>query len=313
MQDIVKRYFWTVGVVAVILCAWFASSTVGAILEAKFLPANKDAPKIPIIAQDPTKNAVVQRSKVGQPIADRDMFCSDCKPATPVATTDTATTPGGVVPTQLHLLLIATSISSRDSESFATILNTDTSSQGGYFVGDEIPGAGPVKKIEYKYVDFDNTANHRTERIGLLGEPPPTTPPPTAVASTPTAPPDPDDEMAQAVAQGVKKIDDNNFEISRGLVDKVLANPMAIAKGARVVPSVKDGKANGFKLYAIRPGSVYAQIGLANGDTIHAINGFDLTSPDKALEVYTKVKEATSLTVAVTRRGKEQIINYTIK
>ncbi len=56
-----------------------------------------------------------------------------------------------------------------------------------------------------------------------------------------------------------------------------------------------------------------AQIGLANGDTIHAINGFDLTSPDKALEVYTKVKEATALQVQVTRRGKEMTINYAIK
>jgi len=211
------------------------------------------------------------------------------------------------------LMLIATSISSNDKESFATILNTDTSSQGGYFVGDEIPGAGPVKEIHFKYVDFDNTQNHRTERIGLLGEPPPTTPPPAVAVAAPAQPADPDDELAQAVAAGVKKIDDSNYEISRSLVDKVLSNPMAVAKGARVVPSVKDGKANGFKLYAIRPGSVYAQIGLANGDTIHAINGFDLTSPDKALEVYTKVKEATSLTVAVTRRGKEQVINYTIK
>lgn len=312
MQDIVKRYFWLVGVVAIILCAWFASSTVGAILEAKFLPAAKESPKIPVIAQD-NKPAVALRSKVGQPIADRDMFCSDCKPATPVATTTDNVPPGTIQMTALHLMLIATSISSNDKESFATILNTDTSSQGGYFVGDEIPGAGPVKEIHYKYVDFDNSQNHRTERIGLLGEPPPTAPPPTVAVNTPPVAADPDDELAQSVAAGVKKIDDTNYEISRGLVDKVLSNPMAVAKGARVVPSVKDGKANGFKLYAIRPGSVYAQIGLANGDTIHAINGFDLTSPDKALEVYTKVKEATSLTVAVTRRGKEMVINYTIK
>jgi general secretion pathway protein C len=313
MQDIVKRYFWLVGVVAIILSAWFASSTVGAIVEAKFLPPAKEAPKIPVI-QDDSKPAVAQRSKVGQPIADRNMFCSDCKPATPVATVADNAPPGTVQMTSLHLLLIATSISSNDKESFATILNTDTSSQGGYFVGDEIPAAGTVKEIHYKYVDFENKQNHRVERIGLLGEPPPAAqPPPTVAAATPPQPTDPDDELAQAVAQGVRKIDDNNYEISRGLVDKVLSNPMAVAKGARVVPSVKDGKANGFKLYAIRPGSVYAQIGLANGDTIHAINGFDLTSPDKALEVYTKVKEATSLTVAVTRRGKEQVINYTIK
>jgi general secretion pathway protein C len=312
MQDLVKRYFWLIGAVAVMVCAYFAATTTGAILEAKFLGPAPTAPVVPVVAQDP-KPVAQQRSKTGQPIADRDMFCSDCKPAVVATATPDNAPPGTVMPTSLHLVLIATSISSRSSESFATILNTDTSSQGGYFEGDEIPGAGPVKEVHYKYVDFDNKQTRRTERIGLLGEAPPTAPPPAVAIAPPTTPADPDDEMAQAVAAGVKKIDDSNYEISRGLVDKVLSNPMAVAKGARVVPSVKDGKANGFKLYAIRPGSVYAQIGLANGDTIHAINGFDLTSPDKALEVYTKVKEATSLTVAVTRRGKEQVLNYAIK
>src|SRR5690242_12051365 len=98
MQDIVKRYFWLVGALAVMVSAYFAATAVGSIVEAKVLPASKDAPRIPVVQQE-VKPTTTARSKVGQPIADRDMFCSDCKPATPVATTDTATTPGGVVPT----------------------------------------------------------------------------------------------------------------------------------------------------------------------------------------------------------------------
>ena len=70
------------------------------------------------------------------------------------------------------------------------------------------------------------------------------------------------------------------------------------------MPAVKNGKPDGFKLYAIRPSSVYAKLGLTNGDTLQAINGFELTTADKALEVYTKLREATSLEVEVTRRGK---------
>ncbi|MCE9577661.1 MAG: hypothetical protein K8W52_31210 [Deltaproteobacteria bacterium] len=316
MQDLVKRYFWLVSVIAVIACAYFAASATGSVLEAKLLGDPAEAPKVPPPppVTDP-KPAVAVRSKAGAPVADRNMFCSDCKPPEVAAVTpNTALPPGTVVPTQLHLVLIATSVGSDPRYSFATILNTDTQKQGGYFVGDDIPDTGPVKEIHFKYVDFENKALGRTERVGLFGEvPPPAPPPPVAVATGDKPPGDPDDEMAAAVAAGVKKIDDSNYEISRDLVDKVLSNPMAVAKGARVVPSVKDGKANGFKLYAIRPSSVYAQIGLANGDTIHAINGFDLTSPDKALEVYTKVKEATALTVQVTRRGKEMTINYAIK
>ena len=112
------------------------------------------------------------------------------------------------------------------------------------------------------------------------------------------------DELQASIDNGIKKIDDNNYEIDKSLVDKVLANPMAVAKGARVVPAVKNGKPDGFKLYAIRPSSVYAKLGLTNGDTLQSINGFELTSADKALEVYTKLREATSLEVEITRRGK---------
>jgi general secretion pathway protein C len=111
----------------------------------------------------------------------------------------------------------------------------------------------------------------------------------------------------------VNKVSDTEFEIDKKVVDKILENPMSVARGARIVPSIKNGKANGFKLYAIRPSSVYAKIGLMNGDTIHSINGFELSSPDKALEVYTKVREATSLSVNATRRGKPVSLNYSIK
>jgi len=307
MQDLVKRYFWVVGVLTVMLCAYFLAITVGDVVEAKVLGDSKVAPHIPAVIAD--VKPVAHRSKVGEPLASRDMFCSDCQPA-PVAPTDPSTPAGTVVATSLPLTLIATSVSGRPDESFATILNTSTQKQGGYFEGDVIPDAGTVKEIHYKFVDFENAQSHRVERIALLGEThTPTTPPRTVATQRHFG----NDSMAEAIADGVKKIDDSNYEISRGLVDKVLANPMAVARGARVVPAVKNGKANGFKLYAIRPGSVYSQIGLANGDTIHAINGFDLSSPDKALEVYTKVKEATSLQVSVTRRGKEMTINYTIK
>jgi general secretion pathway protein C len=137
-----------------------------------------------------------------------------------------------------------------------------------------------------------------------------------AAAPPPEAEPDPRasrDELLAAVDAGVRKVDDSTFEVDRALVEKVLSNPTAVARGARIVPSVKNGQPNGFKLYAIRPSSVYAKIGLMNGDTLHAVNGFELNSMDKALEVYTKVRESSSLSVSITRRGKPVTLNYTIK
>jgi general secretion pathway protein C len=72
----------------------------------------------------------------------------------------------------------------------------------------------------------------------------------------------------------------------------------------RVVPSIKNGQADGFKLYAIRPSSMFARLGFVNGDTVHAVNGLALTSLDKALEVYAKLKDAKSVQFDITRRGQ---------
>ena len=121
-----------------------------------------------------------------------------------------------------------------------------------------------------------------------------------------------DKALDQLLDQGIKKISDTEFEIDRRLVVQILENPMSVVRGARIVPSIKNGQANGFKLYAIRPASLYAKIGLMNGDTIHSINGFTLTSPDKAVYIYTKMKNAQHLVIDVTRRGQPMRLLYAI-
>jgi len=309
MQDLIKRYFWVFGALTVIACAFFAAKGVGHFVEAKFLGDAKHAPKVTVIAPS-TVTATTSRSKDGKPIADRNMFCSDCLPPEPVVA-PVDTDPSHIPLTSLPLVLVATSVNTRPEQSFASVLNNSSEHQGAYYVGDMIPGAGPVKEVHYRYVDFLNTTTNRVERMSLLGEVPVVAP--VAVAEAPTTTDDNKDDLQASIDSGIKKIDDSNYEIDRSLVDKVLANPMAIAKGARVVPAVKNGKADGFKLYAIRPNSVYSKLGFSNGDTLHSINGFELTSADKALEVYTKLKEANSLQIEVTRRGKPVTINYSIK
>ncbi len=86
-----------------------------------------------------------------------------------------------------------------------------------------------------------------------------------------------------------------------------------LATSARFVPSIKDGKPNGFKLYAIRPNSIFGKMGLQNGDTLKSINGNDMTTPDAALALYSKLRNASHLSVQVERRGETVPLDYTIR
>src|SRR5262245_24674363 len=170
MQDLIKRYFWVLGALTVIACAFFAAKGVGHYVEAKYMIDAKTAPKVTPI--QPKAVVAATRSKEGKPLADRNMFCSDCLPPVPVATA-VDTDPTHIPMTTLPLVLVATSVNSKTDQSFASVLNNTTQKQGAYFTGDVIPGAGPVKEIHYRYVDFHNTTTNRIERMSLLGEAPP--------------------------------------------------------------------------------------------------------------------------------------------
>jgi hypothetical protein len=86
----------------------------------------------------------------------------------------------------------------------------------------------------------------------------------------------------------------------------------ALATSARFVPSMKDGKLNGYTVYVIRPHSLLDRIGLRNGDTIKTINGSDMTTADAALRLYSSLRNASYLAVTVDRRGKTIPLGYSM-
>ncbi len=104
---------------------------------------------------------------------------------------------------------------------------------------------------------------------------------------------------------GLKRLDDDHFEISRVDQDIVLEDPGDLLMQTRIVPAFKDGEPIGFKLFSIRPGSFYEAIGIRNGDVVLRINGFEVNSPDKALEVYVKLKESSRIDIELDRNGSQ--------
>ncbi|MBK9070939.1 MAG: hypothetical protein IPL79_08065 [Myxococcales bacterium] len=297
IQEFLRRHFWVVTAFTVLTCAYFAARMTGSLVAAKYLADPKASPKLAVIIE-PEAPAV--RSKDGGSIVARHMFCSACSPVETAAAG-----PGGE--TSLPLVLIATNVGSVPEYSFATVLNTATLHQGFYAVGDTIPGAGPIDHIYYKYLEFQNAG--RVEKLMLLSDAAPASTP--IVSAAVTAPPA--DDLAAALDQGVKKINDSTYEISRALVDQILANPFGLQKDAKVQPAVVKGKPVGLRLYSVKPSGVYGKIGLVSGDVINSVNGFDLTSAEQGLEAYSKLKQATNLELVITRRGQSVTMRYSIR
>jgi len=115
------------------------------------------------------------------------------------------------------------------------------------------------------------------------------------------------------LAKGIKKLGEHNYELQRGTLESVLGNMNLLSRSARIVPEMKDGKAAGFRLFAVRPDGPFAMIGMQNGDIISSINGLEITSPEKALEVYAKLKSASHLSLGMERNGQKVTKEYNIR
>jgi general secretion pathway protein C len=116
-----------------------------------------------------------------------------------------------------------------------------------------------------------------------------------------------------ATGGSIRATSENEYEVPRAEIDRTLSNLNDVAMQARIVPAFKDGVAQGFKLFSIRPDSIYTKIGIQNGDVIKRINGFDLNSPEKALEVYSKLKEANRIDIEVERNGSVVRKTYNVR
>lgn len=146
------------------------------------------------------------------------------------------------------------------------------------------------------------------------------TQPPVAAAAPAAAPaPEPPKPtggppaLDPSIASKIQKVSDTEFNIDRSVVDKILENQAELMKSARIVPEQKDGKVVGVRLFGIRPDTLLGTLGLQNGDRLETLNGFNMASPEKALEAYARLRTASNLNVKVNRRGAPVSIDFHIK
>lgn len=117
-------------------------------------------------------------------------------------------------------------------------------------------------------------------------------------------PPGPPANARAPLGEGIRAVGEHAYEIPSSEREAALARMNELALQARVVPSFRDGRAQGFKIFAIQPGSLYEKLGLQSGDVVRRINGMTLDNPEKALEVYTQLREAHLIRLELERQGQ---------
>ncbi len=217
--------------------------------------------------------------------------------------------------------LVATMASSDADWAFA-MLKTEGETMP-YRIGSDVPGLGTIKRVGWRLVLVDAESGPDC-LLDLY-------PPPADAGATPKRGPrvasksknkaDPprrgrgrlSPELQKQVDNGIETVSATERNIDRGLVDSLIENSSALMSQARILPYERDGAVQGFKLYGIRRNSLLGKLGLRNGDIINSIGGIEMTSPDQALQAYTKLRSTSNITLDFTRRGRRQSMDYNIR
>ncbi len=200
--------------------------------------------------------------------------------------------------TDLDVRLLATMVAEPEEYSSALIAEGKKGGKArGYGIGDELLGEAVITRIEQRRVIL-RRHDGTVEYLAMSEEDRP------RKRSSSSA-----DE-----GEGVEKVGENRFVVDRSVVEDALSNIDKLAGQVRAVPHrVPGGGIDGFRLSAIRRGSLFDKLGVKNGDIVHSVNGMELTGPDAALKAYNSLMNETSFTFEVTRRGQRQTFEYEIR
>jgi general secretion pathway protein C len=311
-----RKYAWTAKLALLFAAAWLAAKTVNTAVGAVIRPTPRiDLSALPAGTARAHMWTQLEVDRlyplIGQkpPAAASDDDASGAAPPPPPRTCGDRMAPP--MKTGLRALLVAGVIAEEPRWSIASITDLATRDTRIYGIGDPFLGAAllSVERIrderdatgqgfkvvailcnagQKEYVDFEAGEGATLASAPSLGVYNPAGP-----APPPGAP-----------VEGVRQLGDNRYDVQHRLIENTLSNLNSIATQARIVPSFKNGVANGFKLFSIQPGSLYAAIGVENGDVIQKINGYEINSPDKALEVYQKLRDSRHITIEIERGGQ---------
>ncbi len=193
----------------------------------------------------------------------------------------------GLKPTRLKLALLGT-VSDDAGGGFAVIEEKDAKKQDLYRIGDTVASARVLRILRGVVVlrvgSEDEVLSMEEPRDSQPGE-----------------------------GQGREASKASVVSVRKSEIDTALGDMSKILTEARIRPYFTAGKADGFLITRIKPGSVFQQIGLENGDVIQGVNNQALESPERLLELYNGLKDGSEITLTLKRKGNEETLKYVFK
>jgi general secretion pathway protein C len=333
MEQFLRKNFWVVNLLSLAVMAFFLATGTGTLVSLLWIGGADEETSGPSLARPaPGKREPVKRfqKRSGHEICSTNVFNYKVRPCVEDLTDvgddddDEDEEISGAVPSYCtgDGQLMAT-LASTDADWAFAMIKSDGKTMP-YRIGDKVDGVGTIRRVGWRLVLVDaesgpdclldlypdpENEGKSPARTAARATPSPVTRPPSRGAVRGQLSPD----LQKQVDEGIEVVSASERAIDRGLVDSLIENSSSLMSQARILPYEREGQVQGFKMYGIRRNSLLGKLGLRNGDIVNSIGGIEMTSPDRALEAYTKLRSSSNITLTYTRRGQRQSMDYNIR
>jgi len=206
------------------------------------------------------------------------------------------------VPSSLPLQLLGTLVHSNPQKSIATIELKGKGMTIAFTPERDIENMATVVKVERNKVILRNLNNGRLEFIEIKTNTKVSFS--SAIKAVPTL-----------TGRGeVKQLAPNKYKLSRATILKHTQDLSSLLMQASTMPRRKaNGEIDGYILTSFRPDSVFAELGVQQGDVIKSANGEPIDSPAKAMELYNLLKTQSNIKLTVEVDGRDVEKEYSIE
>jgi general secretion pathway protein C len=201
-------------------------------------------------------------------------------------------------PSVADLTLLGTAVGSF-RETFALITKGSSHEERVFRLGETVFSAGPLVSVKKDVAEILVGG----KRMKILT--------PTAIAAGAAAqaaapPPPPVGGLAAQTGSG-------NYVVDQRALNAALDNIGQAMTDARLLPSMKDGKVEGFRASEVKPQGIFGTIGIKNGDILLRMNDFPIDSPEKAIQSFASLKGQSRIKLDLIRDGQPTTFNYDIR
>lgn len=184
-------------------------------------------------------------------------------------------------------------------ESFALIQKLSSKEERVFRMGDTVYNVGPLMSVKKEYVEI--LAGKVRAKIMTPSASATAASAPAPVGGAPTA-----NTLAAQTGAG-------NYIIDQRALNASLDNIGQAMTDARLLPSMKDGKVEGFRASEVKPQGIFGTIGIKNGDVLLRMNDFPIDSPEKAIQSFATLKGQSRIRLDLIRDGQPVTFNYDIR